>query len=166
MRPGRTKRKIIAAVNTAAVTAALYAFMLKIGVPGDIPSIEGPASITSLEGIIDGRTSCALSLFFISLVISYAPVRSGDEREASLLSFSCSSFLALLFVPPAHMFAELEPRSAIILDFAAYFCIAEIIHLAVIGTLSQIMRGEPKYSAIAAASLTVCGIYLLFGGLL
>ncbi|MDR3280523.1 MAG: hypothetical protein LBT23_08420 [Synergistaceae bacterium] len=163
---GRAERRLTAILNTAAIMAALYLFMLTVGVPGDIPGIEGPGSITSLEGIVNWRVICALTLFFVSSVLSFAPAR-GTGRASSLLSFSYASFLSLIFVPPAHIFAQgTAPARAIVLDVAAYFCVAEIIHILVLGTTCQLISNVPKrHIAAVCAAMTATGAYFLSSSL-
>jgi hypothetical protein len=157
--------RCVAFFNVFAIMGAIYAFMLKAGVPGDILSIEGPAVITGLGGIANVRLICSYALLFASAVISYAPVHS-SPRTPALLSFSYSSFLAMIFIPPAHLFFEsVRPQTAIVLDAACYFLEAGLICLCVLEGVSSRKAKWKYFHAACVACLTSLGVYLLFASL-
>jgi hypothetical protein len=161
------ERRCFVIFNMGAVLAAIYAFMYKIGVPGDIPGIEGIAAINSLEGLAADGMMFARILFLISGIVSFAAVYSPGERAHAMLSFSYSAFLALSFLPPAHLFFEkMQPRAAIMADAAAYFAQAELIHVFVMGYVSQTASSRWTYPyAVINAALSGTGIYFLFSAL-
>jgi hypothetical protein len=165
-RPYYRFRKYFALINAAAIMAAIYAFMYRNGVPGDIPGIESVAAINSLEGLMGWRILMARVFFLISATASFLPVYSSIERVRALLSFSYSSFLAIAFLPPARVFIHgLKPGNAIIADAAAYFIFALLIHRFIMGmgSLRELAVSCRRYSYNAAnAALTAAGIFFLF----
>jgi hypothetical protein len=160
-------RRWFAVFNAGAVMAGIYAYMFATGVPGDIPGIEGIAAINSLGGLWGNSLTAAWIFFLVSLIASFTPVYSEDDRVSSLLSFSYSSLLAIAFLPPARVFLSgLKPGSAIMADAAAYFAAAMVIHAYVMGCLSPVASAYwgRRYAA-ANAALTAAGIYFLLAGL-
>jgi hypothetical protein len=129
-------------------------------------SIEGMSAIINLEGLRNGRLVFAFLLFFVSLLLTFSPTRSSDVASG-ILAFSYSSFLILVFAPPAHLlFNSLEPRLAILIDLVFSFCEAMLVCYIVIGALATELSKTKKSSYIVtAASFTVAGIYFLFSSL-
>ena len=163
-RSRRLLRKCFALINLTAIMTAVYVFMYRNGVPGDIPGIEGVAAINTLEGLMNGYLRTALLFFLISATASFLPACSPGESASALLSFSYSSFLTIAFLPPARMFfTGLRPRTAILADAAAYFVCAFLIHALIVGSLSRwaVSRWNYSYAAVNAA-LTAAGILFLF----
>ncbi|MDR1137050.1 MAG: hypothetical protein LBK91_01890 [Synergistaceae bacterium] len=162
----RVARRVTAACNIGAIVAAICVFMLNMGIPGDIPSIEGISAITALDSIRDAKIICAFALFFVSAVMSFACAFNPacPSRASRLLSFSCSSFLALALVPPAHVFLrDFTPRSALFMDMAFYFLEAETLHFIVFKELYQPIVSKWRYSFVTVnAAFTLAGIYFLF----
>ena len=167
-RPRCGFRRCFAILNLAAIMAAVYAFMYRNGVPGDIPGIEAAAAINSLEGLTGRHLTLARVFLFVSATASFLPVYSPTERTPALLSFSYSSFLAIVFLPPVRIFFyELRPDTAILADAAAYFACAFLIHAFIMGSLSRRAFSCWRYSYVIAldnAGLTAAGIFFLFAG--
>ena len=163
-RPGCGFRRCFALLNLVVIMTAIYAFMYRNGVPGDIPGIEGVAAINTLEGLAGWHLTLAQVFFFVSATASFLPVYSPNESAAALLSFSYSSFLAIAFLPPARtFFIGLSPETAILTDAAAYFVCAFLIHAFVMGSLSRLAASRRNYSHIAVnAAITAAGIFFLF----
>jgi hypothetical protein len=160
-------RRGFAAFNLVAIVAAMYVFMYATGVPGDIPGIEGLAAVNSLGGLSGDFLMSSRILFFISAIASFVPVHSPAERVSALLSFSYSSFLAIVFLPPARVFwPALLPGDAILFDAAAYALEALLIHAFIMGYLPALLDSRRKYQyAIANAILTAAGICFLYASL-
>jgi hypothetical protein len=159
-------RRAAAAVNICAIISALCVFMANEGVPGDIPGIEGISAMTALSGIINPKMICAFAAFFVSAVMSFACALNSAPLSIAprLLSFSCSSFLVLALVPPAHVFLKgFTPKFALLADMAFYFLEAETLHFVVLRKLHTPLVSRWGYSFAAAnAALTIAGIYFLF----
>ncbi|MCL1941436.1 MAG: hypothetical protein FWG09_05790, partial [Synergistaceae bacterium] len=158
-------RRFFAVANVAAIMAAIFAFMHVNGIPGDIPGIEGVGAISSLEGLIGKELTLAHVYFTISAIASFLPVYSRSGRAHAMLSFSYSSFLAIVFLPPARMFffGAITPGAAIVADAAGYFIWALIIHIFVMDSFSELAVSARRYAYVALnAALTAAGVYFLF----
>jgi len=156
-------RRCFTVANVVVIVSAVYAFMYKNGVPGDIPGIEGMGAISSLDGLTGKKLMLVQTCFLVSAIASFLPVYSPSERAPSMLSFSYASFLAIAFLPPARMFFSVSPDIAIIIDVAAYFMFSWYIHVFIMGSLSKHAASFWCYSYAALnAALTAAGIYFLF----
>ena len=146
--------------------AVIYVFMYRNGVPGDIPGIEAAAAINSIEGLMSWHMTLTRVCFSVSAIMSFLSVYSPIERTPALLSFSYSSFLAIVFLPPVRMFfGDMRPDTAILADAAAYFACALLIHLFIIGSMSAPAASCRRYSYVLVnAALTAAGICFLFAG--
>jgi len=157
-------RRCFAILNAAAIMAALCVFMYENGTPGDIPSIEGVGAIKSLEGLVGTNLILVYTCFLISAIASFLPVYSRSERTLIMLSFSYASFLAIAFLPPARIsFSGIRPDTAILIDSATYFVLAWLIHVIIIGKLSELTSSIWCRSYIIINTvLTIVGSFLLF----
>jgi hypothetical protein len=155
--------KLFAVANVLAIMAALCVFILENGVPGDIPGIEVIGAINSLEGFVNKKLILAYACFFISATASFLP-HAHSGRASIMLSFSYASFLAIAFLPPIHMlFHGIRPDTAIIIDAAAYFIWALLIHILTVDLFSKPAASAwGRYYAILNAALTAAGICFLF----
>jgi hypothetical protein len=81
-----------------------------------------------------------------------------------MLSFSYSSFLALAFIPPVHIFfSGIRPDIAILADAAAYFISGWFMHTFIMSPLSN--KAASRWSGALVtlcAALTAAGICFLF----
>ena len=156
-------RKFFAIANVMVIMIAVYAYMYANGIPGDIPGIEGVGTISSLEGISKKLTLVYL-FFLISAIASFLPIYSHSEQAAAMLSFSYSSFLVIAFLPPARIFFPgIIPKTAIIIDAAAYFMWALLVHIFIMDTFSKQAASAWSYSYAAInTALTAAGICFLF----
>jgi hypothetical protein len=158
------ERRFLAALNTGVVTASIFAFMSRAGVPGDIPGIEGMSALCAIEGLVGNCLSAARILFFVSCVISFASALDASDGASVLLSFSYSAFISMAFLPPTHVFLRsLAPGRAILADAAAYVAAAFVIHHFVMKPFSEYLSPRWKYRAAAInATITLAGMIFLF----
>jgi hypothetical protein len=161
------ERRFFAALNAAVVTASVFAFMSRAGVPGDIPGIEGMAALCAIEGLVGKCLSAARILFFVSCVISFASAFDASDRASVLLSFSYSAFISMAFLPPMRVFLRpLPPDGAIFADAAAYMAFAFAIHHFIMKPFSEYLAPRRKrLMAAINAALTLAGMIFLFLGL-
>lgn len=158
-------RRCFAIMNIVAIMTAICIFMYENGIPGDIPSIEGVGALYSLGGLINKKLMLAYLCFLISAIASFLSIYSHSERASIMLSFSYSSFLAIAFLPPARMlFHGIMPRTAIIIDTGAYFLLALLIHIFIMGSFSESLTFVRRYYlyVVSNAALTIAGIFFLF----
>jgi hypothetical protein len=133
-------------------------------IPGNIPGIEGVGAINTLLGLIDVKLRTAQVCFFMSAMASFLPVYSRSERALVMLSFSYASFLAITFLPSASIFfSGIRPDTAILVDAAAYFIWALLIHFFIMCSFSKLAASVWSFSyAVLNAVLTAAGICFLF----
>lgn len=157
-------RRFVVVSNITVIMVAIYAFMIENGIPGDIPGIEGVGVINSLEGLPRGKLMLVQACFIISAIASFLPIHSNPDRASAMLSFSYASFLAIAFLPPAHIFIEwLRPDIAILCDAAAFFLCGWFMHNFIINPFSKAaLFWRSSYITISSAALTATGIYFLF----
>jgi hypothetical protein len=158
------ERRFFAALNTAVVVASVFAFISRAGVPGDIPGIEGMATMSAIEGLTGTSMAAARILFFVSCVISFASAFDTSDRAHVLLSFSYSAFISMAFLPPARVFwAPATPRGIIMADAAAYTALASVIHHFIMKPFSEYFAPRWNYrSAAINATATLFGMMFLF----
>ena|GEM_PF-3103425 len=157
-------RRFYAIANVAVIMTAISAFMLENGIPGEVPGIEGVGAMYTLEGFSNANLVLAMGCFLVSAIASFASVYSRLESAAALLSFSYASFLAIAFLPPAHMFIKgIRPDMAIIVSVAVSFICSWFIHAFVMNSFSYFTSIHWRRSYIIANSvLTAAGVYFMF----
>ncbi|MDR1472853.1 MAG: hypothetical protein LBS75_10070 [Synergistaceae bacterium] len=167
-------RRCFALANASAAAAALEIFVLREGVPGGVPGIEGLSAVLVLESLTGARVVAAMAMFFATLAISYSraflddgpavPAQGKTRAWArSVLDFSYCAFLSIVFVPSQRVLLTwMEPGPAAALDFVVKFAAALSIKRWIIRPLAKRPTAETPSWLTASACLTASAIFLLF----
>lgn len=134
-------------------------FMLRIGTPGALFSIEGMSAVFRLESL-GGWLIPASAAFFAGFALSLASLGLRDGLPASLFFFSCAGFLTNTFLPPILSLISTaaggEPPLALALRIVAAFIVS-----AALGKMLYLSQERTDGARRAAAGASVC---LVLGG--
>lgn len=132
-------------------------FMLRIGTPGALFSIEGMSAAFRLESL-GNRFLLLPGAFFVGLLLSFSGVGLRGGLSASLFFFSCAGFLTNTFLLPmlsrVLLAAGAEPPRSLVLQIVSAFLIA-----AVLGKILRLPQGRsilPGAARRVSACASVC----------
>lgn len=153
-------------VLTIAITAsALVFFTLRVGIPGDIGSIESLGAVVRLESIRNYRLILAVIIFSAGLILAFAQIPLEESWGSSALSFSLSAFLISVFCPVnTAEVTKFSPQLSISLDAALLFLLSLLLQNIVIKRLSarlSLMDGKAANRSTPIIFVLV-GCYFLF----
>lgn len=150
--------KAFAIALTGVFLWAMRSFMLRIGTPGDLYSLEGMSAVFRLSSL-GSWLLVAQAALFAGLAVSFALTGLRGSPAASLFFFSCAGFLTTVFLSPLLARATIAmgvepPRSVAVQIVAALFVAAFLGRL--LGHLSARAVGMRR----PLAGIAVFGVLL------
>jgi len=138
-------------------------FMLRVGTPGALGSIEGMSAAFRLESLGYGLLA-AQAVFFGGMAVAFAATGLREGAPASMTLFSCAGFLTTAFLSPLFSKAAIATGAAQPVSIAVQIVSALIVSalLAMIFRRTQGLTAKiPAASFTASTILTVAGCVAL-----
>ncbi len=157
--------RVLVVLCVGAFVWSMRAFMLRIGTPGELCSLEGISAAFRLDSL-GARLFAAQAALFLGLAASFVSANSRPGAPASLLSFTYAGFLTTVFVSPLLARATLalgaEPPRSIVVQV-----VAALIFAALLGKFFLFLQNRATQArrllAISGAILVLIGCGVLVG---
>lgn len=122
--------KVFAIASVGAFLLVVRGFMLRIGTPGELFSLEGMSAIFRL-GSLGPWLLVAQAALFVGFAVSFALVSPREGAATSLFFFSCAGFLTTVFLSPlfarATIAMGLEPPRSVVVQIVVAFLVAALL---------------------------------------
>lgn len=154
--------KALAIALTGVFLWAMRSFMLRIGTPGELYSLEGMSAVFRLDSLGQWLL-VAQAVLFVGFVASFALTGLREGAAASLFFFSCAGFLTTVFLSPliarATIAMGVEPPRSIAVQIVVALFVAALLgrSLNCLSMRGAVMR-RPLAGIAVFCVLLGCGV--------
>ena len=150
--------KAFAIASVGAFLLVVRGFMLRIGTPGELFSLEGMSAVFRLDSLGIRLLIVEVALF-VGLAVSFALTGLREGAAASLFFFSCAGFLTNVFLSPllarATVAMGIEPPRSVVVQIVVALLVASLL-----GRLLHCLSARTAAMRLALAGVAVFCVLL------